>query len=387
MTRRTKRQALAFGLTLIALLALGALSAAVADPTATTAPSKLDKRFMDSDAAVASAQALVGGRGHPDEGATSDDGPGPDSRALEEYMARATPLDTIPANSFEIAQRTWNQYAENKEQTGASNQNHPYKWDLIGPTHSRMPQWLTFSGRDYRASGRTIALAITPTCTPSACTLWIGAAGGGVWRTDNPLSPDPKWYFVSSSFKSNAIGVLRQDPSDPTGMTLYAGTGEPNASGDSMAGVGIYKTTNGGLTWTYLAASQQFSTRSVSEIAIDPRNSNHIIVGVARGIRGYSSKTGGVFSRTGPCLQGTAVGCGDGPEQAAMGVYESLDGGATFTNIWPQANALSVRGVNDVEFDPINPDVIYAAAFASPGTGGIWRRDASKGEANFTQIF
>lgn len=374
MSRRHRRRAIvAFvAVTLLAALAAAAVvahdrSAADGDPVVFVNPEK--------------AEMLVGDRGHAHEGET-DEGPGPDSRALEEYMARAIPSDTIPANAYQVAQQTWTKYAENKEQTGPSNRNHPFLWELIGPTHSRMPQWLTFSGRDYRASGRTTALAITPTCTPSSCTLWIGAAGGGIWRTDNPLSPDPKWFFVSPEFKTNAIGTLRQDPSDPTGRTLYAGTGEPNASGDSMAGVGIYKTTNGGDTWTLLPGSAKFATRSIGEIAIDPTNPQHIIAGVARGIRGYSSKTGGVFSRTGPCVQGAAgLGCQDGPEQAPLGLYESVDGGASFTLIWDGAG--SIRGVNDVEFDPLNPQVIYASSFQN----GIWRRDPTKGEASFTKVF
>jgi hypothetical protein len=379
MSRRHRRRAIA---AVVALSVLGGIGAYGLMADATTAPS-FDKRFGDPDALVlgANARSVIGGAGHPTGGGT-EEGAGPDSYAMQEYMARALPLDTIPANATQLAQETWQSYPENKEHTGPNNRNHPFSWQLIGPTHSRMPQQLTFSGRDYRASGRTTALAITPTCTPSNCTLWIGAAGGGIWRTDNPLSPDPKWVFVSSGFKTNAIGTLRQDPSDPTGRTLYAGTGEPNASGDSMAGVGVYKTTNGGDTWTLLPGSAAFATRSVGEIAIDPTNPNHILVAVARGIRGYSSKTGGVFSRTGPCttLPG-GLSCGDGPDQAPLGLYESTDGGNTFVLAWDSAG--SVRGANDVEFDPSNPTVVYVSAFQR----GIWRRDPSKGETAFTQVF
>src|SRR5207245_8709031 len=58
--------------------------------------------------------------------------------------------------------------------------------------------------------------------------------------------------FISGSFAINAIGTLTYDA---THNTLYAGTGEPNSSGDSEAGFGIYKSTDGGNTWTHLAAN------------------------------------------------------------------------------------------------------------------------------------
>src|SRR5256714_15637463 len=82
--------------------------------------------------------------------------------------------------------------------------------------------------------------------------LGVGAAGGGVGRKNKALANPPNWTFVSGSFATNAIGTLTYDSS--TG-TLYAGTGEPNASGDSEAGFGIYKSTNRGDTWVQLAAN------------------------------------------------------------------------------------------------------------------------------------
>ena len=126
-------------------------------------------------------------------------------------------------------------------------------WQLIGPSSATYPGVLNVlnDGDQYIASGRTIAMAIDPSCTKQRCRLWIGAAGGGVWRTDKALQ-GANWEFLSGSFDTNAIGTLELDPNDPTGNTIYAGTGEPNASGDSAAGMGIYKSTNGGDTWTLL---------------------------------------------------------------------------------------------------------------------------------------
>jgi hypothetical protein len=335
-----------------------------------------DKRYMERDriARPGNAATVVGNRGEaPGENEGTDSEPSPASAEEERYMARAYPAGTISVAQVRRAQQTWTSFRENKEATGPNNRNHPFRWDLIGPIHATMPGVLTFSGAQYREAGRTTAMAITPTCTNSRCTLWIGAAGGGIWRTDNPLSPDPSWFFVSGSFGINAIGTLDQDPNDPSGMTLYAGTGEPNASGDSEAGVGIFKTTNGGATWTLLPGSELFTTRAIGKIAVVPGQPNHIYVAVARGIRGYSSVTGGAISRTAGPL--------DGPDQAPLGLWESTDGGTTFTLAWDGAG--SIRGANDVGLDPQNPNVVYAAAFQS----GIWRRDPTKGETTFQKVF
>src|SRR5262249_44164774 len=133
-------------------------------------------------------------------------------------------------------------------------------WTLAGPSTANFPGVLTFSGADYTTSGRITALAIDPACNSSKCTVWAAAAGGGVWRTDNALSGSGvNWTFVSGSFATNAIGTLTFDAAN---NTLYAGTGEPNASGDSEAGFGIYKSTDRGDTWTKLASNTSVPTGS-----------------------------------------------------------------------------------------------------------------------------
>jgi len=244
-------------------------------------------------------------------------------------------------------------------------------WQLIGPSKATYPGVLNFLGDhdQYVASGRITALAIGPSCTAANCTLYLGAAGGGVWRTTKALS-GADWEFISGGLASNAIGAITVDPNDPSGRTVYVGTGEANASGDSEAGMGIYKSTNGGNTWTLLPGSvtapSNFQGRAISGIVIAPNGS--ILVGVARGVRGYSGNTGGATTNPPP----TTV-------PAPFGLYRSTDGGASpFTRIWDAAG--SVRGVNHLELDPNNPATIYAAAFQV----GIWR--STNNGASFTQI-
>jgi hypothetical protein len=212
------------------------------------------------------------------------------------------------------------------------------------------------------------------------CYLWVAAAGGGVWRTDNPLSKEPSWKYLSEEFASNAIGALTYDAANGV---LYAGTGEPNASGDSEAGIGVYKVDGqrqhvdearllGHVADDYLLRSEQcrgrvrgagfqrdvygdaFAGRSISSIVVDPTNPNVLYVSSTRGVRGVSSVTGGATSN--PPLA-----------RPPYGLFKSTDGGATFALVW-DGNA-SVRGVNHVELDPSSNTTVYAAAFQQ----GVWR--------------
>ena len=268
-------------------------------------------------AAKLSSETLAGARGEPGDGRHGDDVAPSDSEqvdvfgaAQQDYLHRAYPAAEVSVKDTLNAQKAWTNI---KAKGLAKGQNAPGSWTLIGPSIANFPAILTFSGHDYTTSGRASALAIAPNCSQAQCRIYVGAAGGGIWRADNGLATSPNWTFVSGSFTTNAIGTMTLDPSDPTGNTLYVGTGEPNGSGDSEAGFGIYKTTDGGNTWSHLAASTSvasqagcgatptigpysgpaFDGRSISSIVI---NGSTIYVGSARGVRGVAVPTGGSFS-------------------------------------------------------------------------------------------
>jgi hypothetical protein len=281
------------------------------------------------------------------------------------YDSRAYPATEIPAQATLNAQAAFSDAlsrGQSKHATGS--------WSMIGPSTANFPSVLTFSGAAYTTSGRITALAIDTTCQPNACRLWVAAAGGGIWRTDNALSGSgANWTFVSGGFATNAIGILTF-----SNGVLYAGTGEPNASGDSEAGLGIYKSTDGGNNWTHLSSTttvgaytgDAFANRSISSIVVDPNNADTIYVGSTRGVRGVSSVTGGAVS-TPPA------------PRPPFGLYKSTNGGATFTFVWDGAG--TVRGVNHVELDPSNASTVYAAGFGT----GIWR--SINGGGAFSQIY
>jgi hypothetical protein len=281
----------------------------------------------------------------PDESASRS----PDSTpGVEAYLLRAYPAGEIPGDATLAAQSGWAALNAGAHSTGS--------WQLIGPSKATYPAVLNpflFDGAQYVTSGRVTAMSISPTCTQSKCTLYVAAAGGGVWRTDKALTGS-NWQFTSGSFGTNAIGSLLMDPSDPSGNTLYAGTGEPNASGDSEAGVGIYKTTDGGQTWTLVPGSDKFFQRAIGQMAFD--NAGNLLVPIASAVRGISSVTSGASS------SGNAL-----HPLPTRGLYRQT--GATFTLIRAIVAVATARGSTTVKVDPTHPGVIYVNEFSR----GIWR--------------
>lgn len=337
---------------------------------------------------------------------------GPTAEAEERYLLRAYPAAYVPFQLTVNSKQSWSNLKSQRNKNTVGN------WTLAGPSTANFPDVLTFSGAPYTTSGRVTALAIDPACKNSKCTVWVGAAGGGVWRTDNALSGNGvNWQFVSGSFATNAIGTLTYDAAN---NTLYAGTGEPNSSGDSEAGFGVYKSTDRGDTWTKLAANTSvpagsgvdcnavlgfggfqiapaysgpaFDGRAISSVVVDPTNTNTLYVSTDRGVRGVSSVTGGTVSLA--------------PGLPPYGLWKSTDGGANFTLLnyqdvclnpllagsagIIQASFGSTRGVHETALDPSNATIVYAAPYPQNNAlplntkGGVWRSTDSG--ANWTQI-
>lgn len=304
--------------------------------------------------------ARFSGSGDPDAAANKTDlagiaNEGPDGTyEAEQAGIRAYPADAVPfsatLNSIATAKKL------GKKAKG------PGSWESIGPQQAKYPALLDqflAGGKEYTASGRVTALAIGGCKKDNKCSLYLGAAGGGVWVADKATDGggNVHWQYKSGSFGTNAIGALLVDPADPSGNTVYAGTGEPNASGDSEAGLGIYKSTDGGDTWTFVPGSEVFRDRAIGALAFD--KNHNLLVGLASAIRGVASVTGG------------AVGCPTPSGCAVRGLYRQT--GSTFTQIF----ATGTRGVTDVELDPSNSDIIYIASFQqgvlrSVDNGATW---------------
>jgi hypothetical protein len=303
---------------------------------------------------------------------------------------RTYPANVIPPSMVQNAKKTFNKIAAqsvSNSKDSSSGNNH---WVSYGPIqNSIQPGLLSFSGATNTTASRDTALVIAPTCVPGNCRLWVGTAGGGVWRTNDALAADPSWTWLTGVLALNSVGALVADPNDSSGNTLYVGTGEGNrCSSGCEAGVGIYKTTDGGNSWTKLPdtcvsnttyscanSGDAFLGRGINQIVVDPTNSQHLFVGSALGVRGLSHTVG----------VGTTESQRFEPGADEPGLYESTDGGKTFTEVWDgtKPTAGLSFGTTDVGLDPLDPSVVYVSAFDA----GVWRRDAGAAQTAFSRVF
>jgi hypothetical protein len=277
--------------------------------------------------------------------------------AAEAYQAHAYPGPAVTAAEKEGAR---NAFRAARARGSAKGDAAGASWLPQGPLRAEEPSLLSYYGGGEVLAGRTTAMAIGDSCTAGRCRLWIGAAGGGVWRTDHALSGNPDWKFVSGSLGSNAFGyLLYQDG------RLWAGTGEPNVVGDSEAGEGIWYSDDGGDTWHGPIGAQYFQYRAISSIVVD---GSTLYVGTTRAVRGVANTKGGNSLY---------------PESPGYGIWKSTDGGRSFMLLDPSRVSVasgtsmftfdssfgSQLGVNRIALDPSDRHTIYAAAFGR----GIWR--------------
>ncbi|MBS1705249.1 MAG: hypothetical protein JST40_05205 [Armatimonadetes bacterium] len=185
---------------------------------------------------------------------------------------------------------------------------------------------------DSGDTGRVSAIACS---RQNANLVYVGGADGGVWKTTNGGTT---WSWVTPSLPTTAVGALAIDPSND--QILYVGTGEANFANHSRYGMGIFKTTNGGVSWVQLGANV-FSGRCISRLVIDPSNKQRLFASVT---------TAGGFPELAAAKNHPNA---TGP----LGVFRSTDGGETWTQL---TNGLPSQTATDVAIDPSNPQVLYA---------------------------
>src|SRR5436190_4767468 len=159
--------------------------------------------------------------------------------------------------------------------------------------------------------GRVNAIAVDPTTTVNGSIVaYLGAVGGGVWKTTNCCTNSTTWTVVTDDplISTTAIDTVVIDPSDHN--TVYAGTGDLNFGSFSMGSQGILKSTDAGATWTVLGADVfgmayteppgQFPQyNAVGKVRVDPNNSSKVVAGTKQGL--FFSYDGGA-NWSGPCF-------------------------------------------------------------------------------------
>ncbi|MGB6521789.1 MAG: hypothetical protein WBE83_08465, partial [Candidatus Cybelea sp.] len=169
------------------------------------------------------------------------------------------------------------------------------------------------------AGGRVAAVAGT---AQNDQLYYIGTAGGGVWKSENGGAT---WQPAFEKQSVSAIGAVAIDPTNE--KVVWAGTGEANPRNNVSYGDGLYKSTDGAKTWRRVGLEGVWS---ISRIAIDPRDSRHVVVGAF----------GDPFK-----------------DSTDRGVFVTFDGGAN----WQKSLYLSPSsGASDIAMDPQNPNVVYA---------------------------
>ncbi len=206
----------------------------------------------------------------------------------------------------------------------------------------------TFSGLKFRSlgpaltSGRIADLAVHP---GDRSTWYVAAAYGGVWKTTNAGT---SWKPVFDGQGTSSIGCVTLDPRHP--ITVWVGTGENNSQRSVGWGDGVYRSDDGGRSWTNLGLK---ASGSIGMVRVHPEDSKTVFV----------AAFGPLWSPGGD-----------------RGVYKTTDGGKS----WRRVLAVDEwTGANEVHFDPRDPNVLYAATYqrhrkvwtllnGGPGSG-LWK--------------
>ncbi|MBP6821885.1 MAG: hypothetical protein KA368_10090, partial [Acidobacteria bacterium] len=209
-------------------------------------------------------------------------------------------------------------------------------------------------------SGRVTAIDVHPT-NPDI--VYVGTAQGGLYRS---LNGGTTWTPLMDNALSLAIGAVTINPSDPT--MVFVGTGEANFSADSYFGVGLYIIQNADSNAPTLVGplnkdasnADVFTNRAISRVLVDPTDANMVFVATASGTSGNPSSTVGLTL-------------------PPAGLYRStnaLSANPTFTRLSvPTGAGITSRSISDATMEPGNPDVVNCVVLGTNAAndGGIWR--------------
>ena len=171
--------------------------------------------------------------------------------------------------------------------------------------------------------------------------VYVASASGGLWKTTNG---GVSWKPIFERYGTISLGDIALAPGNPD--VIWAGTGESNTRNSVSFGDGVYKSTDGGKTWQHMGLKD---TEHISAIVINPQNSDIVYVG--------------------------ALGHAFAPNEE-RGVFMTTDGGKTWTKT---LYIDKEHGVSDLEIDPTNPNILYAGMWSFERKAWTHRSGSEKG--------
>jgi hypothetical protein len=240
----------------------------------------------------------------------------------------------------------------------------PAAWTAIGP--SNIPNGQTYGSARVDVAGRVRTVAIDP---QNPKHLLCGSANGGIWEsTDGGAT----WAARTDRMPALAIGAVTFDPRNP--KRVYAGSGEGNFYAN--LGAGVYRSTDGGTTWTVLAAAP-FVGAGFYDLVVDPVNSKILYAATTNGF--YVSVNSGANwtrKRATKCWDISVHPAGGAVELLAAfadGLFASATFGSTFAAVALPSKPAAAWTRLAVDRVVAVPDVAYVFG-AAGGTAHLWRR-------------
>lgn len=232
------------------------------------------------------------------------------------WHVRTGPTGEFPSNLVECS--AWDEYTRGGSAHGgraASN------WSSLGPNNSN----------NIAGVGRINCIAFHPT---NSNTMWVGTPAGGLWKTTNGGA---SWTTNTDDLPVLGVSSIAVHPTSPSTMYIATGDGDAalslSAFGHPFAGdtksIGILKSTNGGSTWVQVLSAEQSDGILIRKLIIDPAYPEYL----------YAA--------------------------TSVGVYQTTDGGDTWSNV--------LEGYfMDLEFNPGNSDIVYAASYDPAGSAQVY---------------